>query len=177
MQLVQELLPGCLLLESPRHSDNRGSFVKTYHEEAYRQLGIELEIREAFHSVSHQHVLRGMHFQLPPHAHDKLVHCVNGVVLDVVLDLRKGQGYGRVAATELSGASGRTLFIPQGLAHGFLALSDQAIMQYQTSSVYAPTADSGIRWDSFGFDWGGENPILSARDQAHPALQDFVSPF
>lgn len=177
MQLVRELLPGCFLLQSPLFMDERGSFVKSYHEEVYRQLGLNLEVRETFYSCSRRRVLRGMHFQLPPHAHDKLVHCIRGTVLDVLLDLRRGPDYGRFAAVELSGDNGYGVFVPKGVAHGFLAQDEEAIMLYQTSTVHVPSADCGIRWDSFGFDWGGAQPILSMRDQAHAPLADFDSPF
>lgn len=176
-EVEQELLPGCLLLNCRRIADARGSFVKTFHAEHFQQLGISFTLREAFHSHSTRGVLRGMHFQLPPHDHDKLVACRSGRVLDVVLDLRAGPGYGRVAAVKLSGEADQLLFVPRGLAHGFLVLSDEAVMDYQTSSVHAPAHDAGLRWDSFGFDWGVHAPLLSPRDAAHPALADFATPF
>jgi dTDP-4-dehydrorhamnose 3,5-epimerase/CDP-3, 6-dideoxy-D-glycero-D-glycero-4-hexulose-5-epimerase len=177
MKVLQELLPGCFLLQPQRFEDNRGVFVKTYHENLFQSLGVSLEIREEFYSFSRRDVLRGMHFQLPPHAHDKLVYCAQGTVKDVLLDLRKGAGYGRVAVAELSGENAHLILIPKGIAHGFVVLSDEALMLYKTSMVYMPQADGGIRWDSFGFDWGIAAPILSGRDQQHSALADFVSPF
>lgn len=176
-EVEAELLPGCLLLRCRRLADARGCFVKTFHAEHFQQLGIAFTLREAFHSQSQRGVLRGMHFQLPPHDHDKLVACRSGRVRDVVLDLRAGPGYGRVAAVELSGEADQLLFVPRGLAHGFLVLSDEAVMDYQTSSVHAPAHDAGLRWDSFGFDWGVPAPRLSPRDAAHPAWADFATPF
>ena len=151
--------------------------MKTYHEGLFLALGVNLDIREEFFSLSHENVVRGMHFQLPPHEHDKLVYCTHGVVMDVLLDLRKGPGYGKVAFTELSAENGHIVFIPKGVAHGFAALSDETLMLYKTSTVHAPEADCGIRWDSFGFDWGITGPIISARDQQHSLFGDFVSPF
>jgi dTDP-4-dehydrorhamnose 3,5-epimerase/CDP-3, 6-dideoxy-D-glycero-D-glycero-4-hexulose-5-epimerase len=177
MRVLQELLPGCFLLQSQRFEDSRGLFVKTYHEELFKSLGVSLEIREEFYSVSRRDVLRGMHFQLPPHAHDKLVYCAKGTVKDVLLDLRKGPGYGKSVSVELCGESAHLLFIPIGIAHGFAVLSDEALMLYKTNTVHAPQADSGIHWDSFGFDWGVTAPILSARDQKHHSLANFLSPF
>lgn len=177
MKILKELLPGCWLLQPQRFEDARGVFVKTYHEDLCQSLGVSLEIREEFYSVSRRDVLRGMHFQLPPHAHDKLVYCTQGAVKDVLVDLRQGPGYGRVASAVLSGENAHLIFIPKGIAHGFAALSDEALMLYKTSTVHAPQADCGIRWDSFGFDWGIAAPLLSARDQQHDALADFVSPF
>ena len=177
MEIVKELLSGCFLLQPVRIEDLRGSFVKTYHEGICAGLGIKLEIREEFYSVSHKGVLRGMHFQLPPHAHDKLVYCPHGTVLDVLIDIRTGKDYGRVASAQLSGENGHIIFIPKGIAHGFMALTDAALMLYKTSTVHAPESDHGVRWDSFGFNWDIAQPILSKRDQQHISLDDFVSPF
>ena len=177
MEMIKELLPGCFLLKPINYEDQRGCFVKTYHNRSYEEMGIFLVIREEFFSISHANVLRGMHFQLPPHDHDKLVYCTRGAVLDVLLDLRKGEGYGQVASTQLSCENGQLLFIPTGIAHGFLSLSDHTLMIYKTSSVYAPEFDCGIRWDSFGFDWGLSQPVMSVRDEQHTAFGNFDSPF
>jgi dTDP-4-dehydrorhamnose 3,5-epimerase/CDP-3, 6-dideoxy-D-glycero-D-glycero-4-hexulose-5-epimerase len=177
MEILKELLPGCLLLQPKRFEDQRGLFVKTYHEGLCQALGVNLDVREEFYSVSHKNVLRGMHFQLPPLAHDKLVYCTRGVVMDVLLDLRKGPNYGKVASVELNGENAHLVFIPKGVAHGFVALTDKALMLYKTSMVHAPESDCGIRWDSFGFNWGVVEPIMSTRDQQHGVLADFVSPF
>lgn len=177
MKLIRELLPGCFLLQPKKFEDQRGSFVKTYHEDLCEVLGVKLEIREEFFSISHKNVLRGMHFQLPPHDHDKLVYCTRGVVLDVLLDLRKGENYGGVATAELSEDNSCLVFIPKGIAHGFVALTDQTLMMYKTSTVHVPEFDGGVRWDSFKFDWGVNQPILSARDQQHTTFGDFISPF
>ena len=177
MEILKELLPGCFLLQPKRFEDQRGSFVKTHHEGLSQTLGVNLDIKEEFYSVSHKNVVRGMHFQLPPHAHEKLVYCTRGVVTDVLLDLRKGPGYGRVASSELSGENAHLLFIPKGVAHGFLALTDETLMIYKTSTVHVPEFDCGIRWNSFGFDWGINDPIISARDLLHSGLAEFSSPF
>jgi dTDP-4-dehydrorhamnose 3,5-epimerase len=177
MEIKKELLPGCFLLQPKRLEDQRGRFMKTYHQGLCSALGVNLDIREEFFSVSHKNVIRGMHFQLPPHEHDKLVYCTRGAVMDVLLDLRKGSSYGRVASAELSSENAHIMFIPKGIAHGFAALTDETLMLYKTSTVHAPEADCGIRWDSFGFDWGMAEPIISARDQQHSVFVDFVSPF
>ena len=177
MEILKMLLPGCFLLQPKKIEDKRGCFVKTYHDELYAALGVNLDIREEFYSISHKNVVRGMHYQLPPHAHDKLVYCTMGAVLDVLLDLRKGAGYGRVASAQLTGENGKIIYIPKGVAHGFLAVTDQSLMLYKTSSVYAAESDSGIRWDTFGFDWGVDQPTISARDEKHAEFGNFVSPF
>ena len=178
MELVPTELPGLQLIRPPIFRDGRGSFVKTFHRDLFRERGLDFEPREEFFSTSAKGVLRGMHFQLPPAAHAKLVYCIAGSVLDVVLDLRKNSpSFGRSCARELSAANREMFFIPAGFAHGFLALADGATMVYQTSSVHSPAHDAGVRWDSFGFDWPVTNPVLSARDTKFPAFCDFASPF
>ncbi len=177
MEVLNELLPGCFLLEPKRIEDHRGCFVKTYHLAICTALGVNLDICEEFYSISRKNVLRGMHFQLPPHAHEKLVYCTRGKVRDVLLDLRQGKSYGRVATAEISGEDGRIIFIPKGIAHGFLALTDETLMLYKTSTVHSPESDCGIHWDSFEFDWGVSQPIISPRDEAHFTFVDFNSPF
>lgn len=170
-------LPGVYVLQPDVFEDHRGHFVKTYHEELFRARGIEFAPKEEFFSVSRRNVLRGMHFQHPPAAHDKLVYCPAGRVLDVVLDLRSASTGVRCLSRELSAANRQMLFIPTGCAHGFLALEDHSVMVYQTSTVHSPTHDAGILWNSFGFEWPVKNPILSERDQKFPAWRDFQTPF
>lgn len=184
MRFDQELLPGVHLVKLDRFEDARGSFVKTYARSAFdAALGsadpgsAAVDIREEFYSVSHRDVLRGMHFQLPPHDHVKLVYCAAGAVLDVLLDLRKGPGFGRSIGVRLDAAAPQILVIPRGIAHGFLSLTDGSLMVYKTSTEHAPSHDAGIHFDSFGHDWGCATPILSDRDRKHPALADFASPF
>ena len=177
MKILDELLNGCYLLQPFVFEDARGTFVKTYHQRQYDALGIEMELREEFYSVSHQGVVRGMHFQLPPHAHEKLIYCPVGSVRDVLVDLRRGPGFGKVASVELTDHNRLQVFIPKGIAHGFSALKDASVLVYKTSTVHAPESDAGIRWDSFDFDWGINFPNLSPRDANHPALGDFDSPF
>lgn len=171
-------LPGCLLVHLDRFEDPRGCFVKTYHREAFEAAGLQALDGESFYTESRRGVLRGMHFQVPPAAHDKLVHCQAGRVLDVFVDLRRSSpAYGRHCTVELSGGSSLALYLPEGIAHGFVTLSDHACMAYQVSRVHSPAHDAGIRWDSFGFAWPVASPILSPRDQGHPALAYFESPF
>lgn len=173
MKLVDELLPGALLLQSDRLVDHRGGFVKTYNKEIWERLGIDFEMREEYFSTSRTGVIRGMHFQAPPHAHDKVVFCVSGTVQDVLLDLRPGENFGRAVTTTLSADNRRILFVPAGIAHGFQALKDDCLLIYKTSTVHSPQSDRGIRWDSFGFDWTNNSPIVSTRDREHAGMADF----
>jgi len=178
MEIIATELAGVQVIRPRVFTDARGSFVKTFHAPAFREAGRPFEPQEEFFSTSAKNVLRGMHFQLPPAAHAKLVYCVAGRVLDVVLDLRKSSPtFGRSYTRELNDKNRELLFIPIGFAHGFLALADGATMVYQTSTVHAPAQDAGILWNSFGFDWPVKDPVLSERDRRFPALRDFESPF
>jgi dTDP-4-dehydrorhamnose 3,5-epimerase len=178
MEIATIELPGLKLIRPRIFQDARGIFIKTFHREIFREHGMDFAPHEEFFSTSAKHVLRGMHFQLPPAAHAKLIYCIAGRVLDVILDLRKNSPtFGRSCARELSAANHEMFFIPVGLAHGFLALDDGATMVYQTSTVHSPAHDAGIRWDSFGFKWPVDHPSLSERDQKFPAWRDFQSPF
>jgi dTDP-4-dehydrorhamnose 3,5-epimerase/CDP-3, 6-dideoxy-D-glycero-D-glycero-4-hexulose-5-epimerase len=177
MELVEELLPGTWLVRLPNSADDRGRFVKTYSQGALARLGLDFELRETFYSQSAKNVVRGMHFQRPPHEHVKLVHCAAGSVLDVLLDLRAGAGYGQVCSTELHANAPSLVIIPAGVAHGFRALQNDSLVLYQTSLEHAPTHDDGLRWDSFGFDWGVQRPTLSSRDERLLPFTEFRAPF
>lgn len=167
------------VLIRPRvHQDQRGSFVKTWHPDLLAAHGVAMSFAEEFYSVSRRGVVRGMHFQAPPQALDKLVYCVTGQILDVVLDLRVDQPtYGCSWSWELSEENACLLFIPAGFAHGFLALGERNAVIYKTSAVHSPRHDLGVRWDSFGFAWPETAPVISERDRRLPALDDFNSPF
>lgn len=177
MLFSEALLPGVKLIRLNRFNDDRGSFVKTFARTPFLGASAPFDAAEEFYSLSKRGVIRGMHFQLPPHAHTKLIYCAIGSVLDVLLDLRAGPGYGRSASTLLSAEEPSVLLIPAGVAHGFLALVDDSLMVYKTSTEHAPTHDSGVRWDTFGFGWGHANPIISERDRQHSSLADFATPF
>jgi dTDP-4-dehydrorhamnose 3,5-epimerase len=172
MKIIDEILPDCFLIEPESFVDLRGEFIKTYEINVFRVLRLNFDIKEEFYSISRKNVIRGMHFQRPPHDHEKLVYCTSGLVTDVVLDLRTGSKYGKFASVELSSDNRLMLFVPKGVAHGFVVRTDNAQMVYKTSSVHVPEADSGIHWDSFGFNWNTDTPILSVRDQGH---QDFAT--
>lgn len=180
MTLIDEPLPGVRIFQPIESKDIRGSFVKTFHEIQLAKHDIHMTLREEFFSISAAGVLRGMHFQTPPHAHQKLVYCINGRVMDVLLDLRKNSPtFGRSAVFELSDSNRHVVHIPVGFAHGFFSLTPGSCLIYKTDCVHVPSADAGIRWDSFGLAWPTLDlkPILSERDQAHPAFTAFDSPF
>lgn len=178
MKIAATRLPGCFELQALVRSDERGSFVKTFHAPTFAAAGLRTDFAEEFHSVSRRGVLRGLHFQLPPREHAKLVHCPHGEVFDVAVDLRRGSPTeGEALTLHLSAAQGNALYLPPGLAHGFQALSDEALVAYAVTSVHAPDLDAGIAWDSVGVDWPLPEPLVSERDRAFPALEDFRSPF
>ena len=171
-------IPGCFLFQTRPLTDPRGSFVKTFHGPRYMELGLRDDWQEEFFSVSAAGVVRGLHFQLPPAGHAKMVFCLTGAVLDVVVDLRRGSpAYGRPLKFNLSAENGRGLYLPTGCAHGFASLTDHSGMYYKVTSVHSPEHDAGIAWDSVGLNWGVEAPQLSDRDRSHPALAQFNSPF
>lgn len=178
MQINDTSLKGIYLIQFPAFADERGLFVKTFHEPTLQQAGLSFELKESFFSFSKKDVIRGMHFQIPPHDHTKIVFCPKGAILDVVVDIRKDSPtYGHQFSVELSERNNQALFIPSGFAHGFKSLEDDTQAFYLVSTAHHPASDAGIRYDSFGFDWGVENPIVSKRDQSFATLVDYQSPF
>jgi dTDP-4-dehydrorhamnose 3,5-epimerase len=177
MDVKDLILPGCRMLCPRVLGDERGSFTKTFVENEYRSLGLPTLFVEEYFTRSTAGVIRGLHFQLPPYEYAKLVACIYGKMKDVILDLRVGSPqYGQAQAIELDANAGQLLYLPAGIAHGFLSHTE-VIVSYKVTARYVPTADSGIRWDSLPLEWGVEHPILSARDRSFPALSEFVSPF
>ena len=172
-------IPGCVHILAQRSDDLRGSFIKTFHEQRFGDAGLPGHFAEWYHTFSHQHVLRGLHFQAPPFEHGKLVWCIAGRVLDVGVDLRVGSpSYGRHVAIELSADDANGIYLPPGIAHGYYVMSEGgATMSYGTTTVFAPECDGGLAWDSAGIAWPGTDPILSDRDRDLPTLAEYASPF
>jgi dTDP-4-dehydrorhamnose 3,5-epimerase len=171
-------IPGAMELRPLVQEDERGRFVKTFHREVFARWGLGIDYAEDYYSLSYKGVIRGMHFQVPPMDHAKLVYCVLGEVQDVLLDLRRGSPtYGGHATLSLSAAAGAIVYIPTGVAHGFCALSETAILVYKVSQAYSPEHDRGVLWSSAGIPWAEHDPILSNRDRAHVSLSSFASPF
>lgn len=171
-------LAGCFEVQPKVFQDERGQFVKTFHIQAFAEYGLETNFSEEYYSISHKNVVRGLHFQLPPMDHVKMVYCVAGEVLDVVIDLRVGSPtYGQYVLFELSSAKANSVYIPKGMAHGFCVRSEQAIMMYKVSTIYSPAHDAGILWNSLNIPWLTKDAVLSARDQNFPTFAQFESPF
>lgn len=178
MQLHSTKIPGCFELELNVFKDQRGRFVKTFHEDIFASHQLETHFAEAYYSYSTQNVLRGLHFQIPPQDHTKMVHCAQGEIIDAVVDLRVGSPtYGQFEVFELSAEKGNSAYIPPGLAHGFYIVSETALVIYQVSTVYAPEHEQGLLWNSAEIPWPSPNPIISEKDQGWKTLADYESPF
>lgn len=178
MEIIKTDIEGLLVLKPQVHGDARGYFFESYVKSALPGV----EFMQDNESLSSRGVIRGLHFQCPPHAQAKLVRCTRGEVLDVAIDLRKGSPtYGRHFAIRLSEENHLQLFLPRGFAHGFAVLSEQAVCQYKCDNYYAPDSEGGISIldPALGIDWGIDpaDAILSAKDRQHPLLQNFTSPF
>lgn len=166
-------IAGCYLLRPRVARDERGSLIKTFHDEAFRKHGLRTDFREEYFSVSNAGVLRGLHFQVPPAEHAKLVYCSAGTVLDATVDLRKSApSFRKGQMVELSAENAHVLYIPAGVAHGFYVTGGPATLIYKVTSVHAPGLDRGIRWDSCGLKWPNASPVLSVRDRGFPTLQE-----
>ncbi len=177
-ELVPTGIEGCVEIRPRVFEDARGKFVKLFHREFFEELGLQSTYEEEYYSVSPARVIRGLHFQVPPMEHVKLVSCLKGAILDVVYDLRSDSpSSGQVFSLELSSGNGNMLYVPAGLAHGFYVLSDQATFLSMNSRKFAPECDRGIRWDSIPFTWPDRDPIVSQKDRDMVSLKDFKNPF
>ncbi len=182
LQIVSFDVPGPLLITPERFGDSRGFFSETYSLPALAKAGIDLVFVQDNHSLSAEAgTLRGLHFQAPPHAQDKLLRVTRGSVLDVAVDIRKGSPtYGRHVAVTLSAENWSQLLIPVGFAHGFCTLEPNSEVLYKVTSPYAPESDGGILWNDpdLQIAWPAfAGSQLSAKDLKHPRLKDFSSPF
>ena len=181
MKIEETALQGVLILTPPRFGDDRGWFSETWSAARMRAAGLEVNFVQDNQSMSAAvGTLRGLHYQAPPHAQDKLVRCTAGLIFDVAVDFRAGSpGFGRWFGVELSPQNGRQLLVPKGFLHGFVTRAPNSEVQYKCSDVYAPDCDGAVRWDDpdIGIDWGVSTPILSAKDAVAPLLRDVVSPF
>jgi len=173
-------IPAVILIHRRRHEDDRGTLTEFYKKSRFAEVGLDLDFVQDNQVSSTRHVLRGLHYQLPPAAQGKLVSVTRGRVLDVAVDLRREEPtYRRWVANELSGEGGQMVWIPPGFAHGYLVLSDEADVHYKATAEYAPGLDRGIRWDdpSIGIPWPTQQPHLSEKDRHLPFLPEAENPF
>jgi len=183
VKIVQTAFSDVVVIVPNRFGDARGWFAETWNAARMADSGFDLTFVQDNHSFSATRgTLRGLHYQRPPHAQDKLVRCTRGAIFDVAVDIRKGSpGYGRWVGVELTAQNGEQLLVPKGFLHGFITLSEDCEVQYKCTDVYAPDCDGAIRWDDpdLGIDWplNGAAPVLSAKDAVAPLFAGFDSPF
>ena len=177
MEIIKSDIEGVVIIEPRIFEDSRGYFFESFSEREFVEKVCNTHFVQDNESKSSYGVVRGLHFQLPPHAQSKLVRVVEGKVLDVAVDIRRGSPtFGKYVAVELSAENHRQLFIPRGFAHGFAVLSETAVFQYKCDNYYAPQSEGAIAWNDaeIGIDWRipADKVILSAKDMAHPTLAE-----
>ncbi len=182
MNVIQTEIPGVVIIEPKVFGDSRGYFFESFSEKMFVEKVAQTRFVQDNESRSCYGVVRGLHFQKPPHAQAKLVRVVKGRVLDVAVDVRKGSPtYGKHVAVELTEDNHRQFFIPRGFAHGFAVLSEDAVFQYKCDNYYAPQSEGAIAWDDpdLGIDWRipMDKALLSEKDSRHPRLKDAEIPF
>ncbi|HQB19683.1 MAG TPA: dTDP-4-dehydrorhamnose 3,5-epimerase family protein [Bacteroidales bacterium] len=178
MEVQTTILPNLFILKNIISQDNRGMFRKVFASDLFQKNDLNTDFKEFYYSVSYKNTIRGMHFQIPPHEHHKLVFVNQGSIVDVVLDIRKNSPtYGKHFSCVLNADNGIALYIPKGMAHGFLAQEDNTIVNYMQTSLYSKECDKGIHYNSFGFNWKTTEPIVSERDLTFETFQNFKTPF
>lgn len=183
MAVIKTDIEGVLIIEPKIFGDDRGYFFESFNEERFlAETGVNTRFVQDNESKSKRGVLRGLHFQKPPYAQSKLVRVVKGRVLDVAVDIRKGSPtYGKYVAVELSEDNHRQFFLPRGMAHGFVVLSDEAIFQYKCDNLYHPESEGSVAWNDpeIGIDWGidAASVILSEKDKLNKPLANLEEVF
>ena len=177
MNVIQTEIPGVVVIEPRVFEDARGYFFESFSQKDFDSQVREVKFVQDNESKSSYGVLRGLHFQKPPHAQSKLVRVVKGSVLDVAVDIRKGSPtFGKYVAVELSEQNHRQFFIPRGFAHGFVVLTDEVVFQYKCDNFYAPQSEGAVAWNDpdLNIDWKvpADKILLSDKDRRHPLLKD-----
>lgn len=179
MKFIKTDIEGVVIIEAERFGDARGWFSESFSQREFAENVCDTVFVQDNEVWSRRGVVRGLHYQMPPHAQAKLVRAVRGKILDVAVDVRRGSPtFGRYVAVELSAENRRQLFVPRGFAHGYSVLTDEALVAYKCDNLYAPAAEAGIRFDDpeLGIDWGiaGEQMVVSDKDIRLPAMKDAV---
>jgi dTDP-4-dehydrorhamnose 3,5-epimerase len=180
MEIIETKLKGVLLIKPRVFEDARGYFFESYNEENFRKAGLKLNFVQDNQSLSQKGVLRGLHFQNPPHAQGKLVRVITGSVFDVAVDIRKGSAtYGQWFGQELTEKNKWMMYIPEGFAHGFATLEDNTIFAYKCTNFYNKGAEDCLLWNDpeIGIDWSLKDPLLSEKDLQGKRLKEFQSQF
>lgn len=181
MEVKKTKINGVFLIKPQVFKDNRGHFFESFSSRKFKEAtGLDVQFVQDNQSLSSKNVLRGLHFQHPPYAQAKLVSVIKGEVLDVVVDIRKeSDTYGEYIVENLNEENHHQLFIPEGMAHGFLTLKDDTIFSYKCSNYYDQGSEDGIIWNdsNLKIDWKIKNPLVSEKDQLAQNFTSFVSPF
>jgi len=181
MKREKTILEGVVIIEPDVFTDERGFFVETFQEKRYQELlGADIHFVQDNFSSSKKGVLRGLHYQSPPFGQAKLVQVLRGKVIDVAVDIRFGSPtFGKFVLVELSAENHRQFFIPEGYAHGFVALEDDTLFQYKCTNVYSKEHERGVLWNdpALSIAWGIKNPIVSDKDRQHMLLKDIPKDF
>jgi dTDP-4-dehydrorhamnose 3,5-epimerase len=178
MEIENTFIEGLKLIHLNRFNDQRGSFLKVFNAGFIEKENLAADFKESYFSVSAKNVIRGMHFQEPPFEYIKLVYLNQGIILDVILDIRKkSPTYGKFFKIEVSEKNPLAIYIPVGCAHGFLSKLDNTMVTYLQTSVYHSESDKGIKYDSFGMAWDIKNPVISERDNNFTAFPDYKTTF
>ena len=183
MRITPQTIPDVFVIEPEVHGDHRGYFVETFRQDKFEAtVGYKVNFVQDNESKSSKGVLRGLHFQLAPHAQSKLVRVIEGSVLDVAVDIRKGSPtFGQHVAVELSGDNKKQMFVPRGFAHGYIVLSDTATFAYKVDNYYSPECDRGLAFDDkeLNIDWllPTESILLSDKDTKQPILAELADCF
>ena len=180
MELIKTSIDGLLIIKPDVFKDDRGYFFESYNKERFAKAGLNMDFVQDNESKSCKGVLRGLHFQKPPFAQGKLVRVIKGSVMDVAVDLRKDSPtYGKWESVVLTEDNKLQFWIPEGFAHGFVALEDNTIFNYKCTNVYNKESEGSILWNDpdININWNIDNPILSEKDKISPLFKNFESPF
>jgi len=183
MKFIAQSIPDIVLVQPQVHGDERGYFVETFRQDLFEQaIGHPVSFVQDNESKSTRGVLRGLHYQLPPHAQSKLVRVISGSVLDIAVDIRRGSpSYGQHVAVELSEENKHQLFVPRGFAHGFVVLTETATFAYKVDNYYSPECDRGLAFDDkqLNIDWKIDKSYLqlSEKDTKQPSFAELSSGF
>lgn len=180
MKIISTKIPDLLIIHPTIYNDNRGVFFESYNKQTFSLHGLVADFVQDNQSISTKDVIRGLHFQKPPYAQGKLVRVIYGVALDVAVDIRRhSPSYGQYVKVILTAEENNMLWIPEGFAHGFVALQENTIFHYKTTNYYNKNAEDALLWNDvdLNIDWQISNPIISEKDACANPFKDFISPF
>ena len=180
MERIETTIKDVFALKPKVLGDSRGYFYESFRQDIFEELGLNFNFVQDNQSMSKKGILRGLHFQSPPHEQGKLIRVINGAIIDVVVDIRKdSSSYGEHVKIELNEENKLLFWVPPGFAHGFITLEDDTVVSYKCTSYYNRESEGSIRWDSpsLAIDWGNANPQLSDKDKTATLFKDFKTQF